>query len=95
MPPLEKLLNDILKKIKSDLVIGSANKESDLERTFLWSSTAVDHTRFIVNYEKNKNSYEANFFKLRVCKQKNILQYVTEGANAKFSFAGNCQEHVG
>jgi hypothetical protein len=92
---LDEQLNHILKKIKADLIIGSANKEADLEHTSSWSGDAVDHTRSIATYEKSKNGYSANFFKLRVCSEKDNLDYVTDGANGKYSRAGNCQEHVG
>ncbi|MDR3442423.1 MAG: hypothetical protein P4L65_05340 [Legionella sp.] len=95
MHPLVKQLNQLLTRIKVDLILGSANKKTDLERTSFWSGDAVDHTRTIATYEKTDKGYRANFFKLRVCAQEKILPYVTEGANAKFSRAGNCQEHVG
>lgn len=95
MHSLTKLLNHVLAKIKVDLILGSANKKTDLERTSSWSGDAVDHTRTVATYEKMDKGYHANFFKLRICTQKKLLPYVTEGANAKFSRAGNCQEHVG
>jgi hypothetical protein len=95
MHSLEKLLSKILARIKIDLILGSANKKIDLERTSSWSGEAVDHTRTIATYEKNALKYEARFFKLRVSSAKNMLPYVVDGANAQFSRAGNCQEHVG
>ena len=95
MPSLDKALKSILERVQSDLVIGSANKKADIEKTSSWSGDALDHARAVASYVKKKDGYHAQFFKLRVNSNKSSLQYVTEGANGKFGRAGNCQEHVG
>lgn len=91
---LTKKLTAIIDRVNIDLINGSANKKSDIERSNGWCLTTVATARMSYRYIKDGGTWNHQFFKLKVPIIR-LMPYVTAGINGLIARSGNCQECVG